>query len=137
MDNAEILAQLPAPPAGSVFRLLRVEDLTHPHPYCITAKHVAVASDHHGGMLDKAAIEDAERRGAECETCRALVKRRRQDRVLRLDEHVTEKALVIVVPQNRDLNAVAGLHAYLLAIKEQAEALGVKGFMFPTEAQAA
>src|SRR5512146_2415582 len=110
MNNAEILAQLPAPPADSVFRLLRVEDLTHPHPYCVTPKHVAVASDHHGGMLDKAAIEDAERRGAKCGTCRELFKRNRQGRVLRLDEHITEKALVIVVPQNRDLNAIAGLH---------------------------
>ena len=37
-----------------------------PHPYCLTPRHVAVASDHFCGRLGKDAIIDAEKRGVKC-----------------------------------------------------------------------
>jgi hypothetical protein len=135
MTEQEIYAQIPRPPEGSAFTLLKVQKVTTPHPYCITPKHVAVAADHHCGMLNEAAIEDAEKRGARCGTCREMAKRNR-DSVLSYREHETNTALFIQVPQDRNLNAVQGLHAYLLSIKALAESLGVTGFAFPTAKEA-
>jgi hypothetical protein len=118
----ELLKDLTAPPDGSAFRLLKVERLTMPHPYCITPRHVAEASDNFGGMLNEAAIESAEKHGAHCGTqgCR-----------LAYGQHETSVTLFIGVPQNGDLNAVPGLHRYLLSIKERAVQLGISGFAFP------
>lgn len=130
-----LLAKFSVPPEGSVFSLSKVEKVTHPHPYCITPKHVAVASEYYGGILGEAAIAGAEARGAVCETCRDRVRNGRQPGILPYSSHVTDTALFIEVPQNKDLNAVPGLHAYLLSVKELAESLGVTGFAFPTKGQ--
>jgi hypothetical protein len=122
----DILTQITKPPEGAAFQVRRIHTFSIPHPYCITGKHVVIASDSHGGILDVSAIEDAERRGAKCgiRGCR-----------LSYRDHTVQKALVIVVPKVEDLNAIPGLHAYLLSIKEQATALGIEGFAFPTEEQ--
>ena len=104
------------------FRLLKVENVMFPHPYCVTSKHVEYASDHGGGILSEAAIKGAERHGAKCGVrgCNLSYQR-----------HETSLTLFVEVPQHRDLNAVEGLHAYLLSIKEQATSLGIQGFAFP------
>ncbi len=127
MEQAKLdkmFADLPQPPKSAVFRLSQVKQVFLPHPYCIGTKHVVVASDHFGGMLTEDTIRDAEKRGAKCSTCR-------RGEVLPYDEHESQVALYIEVPQNRDLNAVSGLHAYLLSIKEQATKSGIEGFAFP------
>ncbi len=133
------ITDLPQPPTGAVFSLLKVEHVPMPHPYCITPKHVAVASDHWCGMLGKEAIRDAEERGAQCDICRKLARKRRWPGpgapVLSYDEHENPLTVFVRVPQNSDLNAVPGLHAYLLSIKEQSTKLGIDGFAFPTEGQ--
>jgi hypothetical protein len=50
--------------------LFKVHDITSvnfkPHPYCITPRHVEIAADYHSGMLNEAAIRDAEQRGVKC-----------------------------------------------------------------------
>ena len=117
------LDQLPPVPEGAPFRLLKLERVGMPHPYCITPKHVAHASDHFSGMLTADAIRDAEKHGARCDICKKQGKR------LSYEEHENPLTLFVAVPQNKDLNAVPGLHAYLLAVKN-AE-LGVEGFAFP------
>ena len=116
------LEQVPVPPEGSVFSLAKVEKVSIPHPYCITARHMEIASDQFCGMLGEAAIEAAEKQGAHCGMQRCN---------LRYDQHKTSETLFIRVPQNKDLNAVPGLHAYLLLIKDKATELGIEGFAFP------
>jgi len=117
------LDQIPAPPEGSSFSLVKIEKVSIPHPYCITPKHVAIASDQFCGMLGTEAIEAAERQGAHCgmRGCN-----------LRCDQHESSKTLFIRVPQNCDLNAIPGLHAYLRSIQAKAAELGIEGFAFPT-----
>lgn len=107
-------------PTDVEFELVKIESVCLPHPYCITVKHVVHAADHFNGSLSMEAIEDAEKHGVSCGTCHHSY-----------SEHTTELTAWIAVPQNRDLNAVVGLHAYLLSIKEQAAALGVESFAFP------
>jgi hypothetical protein len=122
-DGYEKSARIPAPPEGSMFSVLGIRGVSMPHPYCITPKHVAWASDHWSGMLSEAAIQDSESKGkARCgmRGCN-----------LGYEEHRVQKTLFIEVPQNRDLNAVPGLHAYLLSIKSTAMQEGVDGFAFP------
>ena len=115
---SEVLTQIPKPPDGSVFELDKVVKVTYPHPFMITAKHVARAADQYGGMLGEECL-----RGQGCGM---------RDCNLRYEEHKTEVALTIVVPRgSRDLNAIPGLHAYLLSIKEVATGLGIEGFAFP------
>ena len=121
---SDIYAQLPKAPEGSTFHTEKVTKVSLPHPYCITPRHVAYASDHCGGMLGESAIEGAERKGAKCgmKGCQ-----------LRYSQHETQVTLVVVVPVGtRDLNAVPGLHTYLLSIKDLATELGIQGFAFPS-----
>lgn len=90
-----------------------------PHPFMIGARHVAYASDHHGGMLTKEAIE---RSGVPCgmRGCN-----------LSYSEHKP----VLLIGCWDDLKNDKGevnpeLHEYLLSIKELAEKEGVEGFGF-------
>ena len=118
------------PAADAGFRLAHATTFSIPHPYCITAEHVAIASDHYGGMLGERAIEGAERSGVTCGM---------RDCNLPYDEHTSQLAAVIVLPDDhpKDLNAVPGLHAWLLSVKDAATQAGIEGFAFPTERQAA
>ena len=126
MTNDEILAKVPLPPEGSSFSVEGVRDVTVPHPYCLTPRHVTWASKYNVGMLDSYAIESAEKAGARCDTCKGQLKYK---------DHIPEKALVIVVPSNDDLSLVSGLHSYLLFIKKRVVGLGITGIMFPTPGQ--
>ena len=98
-----------------------------PHPYCITPKHVAHASDHFHGMLGIEAVESAEKAGAVCDICKQG-KRKHGQPILPYAEH--KQALLVEVNDERDLNKIPELHAYLLGIKAQAEADGYVGFAF-------
>jgi hypothetical protein len=116
------ISDLPALPSGAKFSLQKIEKISMPHPYCIGTKHVVVASDHWSGRLGEDAIRDAEKRGAHCYM---------QGCNLPYDEHENLLTLFIRVPQNKDLNSIPGLNAYLLAIKEAN--IGIEGFAFPTK----
>ena len=107
-------------------KLLKVEELFVPHPYMITPKHLEYSE---GMYLD---IEGAEKKGAVCDICRVRQKKFGEP-ILSYSEHKKENTLFIQVPQNKDLNAVKGLHKYLLKIKPIAEKLGITGFAFPTK----
>lgn len=122
------LTDLPPVPPGAVFKLDKVAAITIPHPYMITPRHVSWAADHWGGMLSADAIRDAEKKnGAMCDICRA------RGQSLTYDQHETQTTLFIIVPQNTDLNAVPGLHAYLWQHKDRFISLGIDGFAFPTQ----
>src|SRR5579863_6173438 len=119
-----VFEQIPAPATDSVFKTEKVVKVSLPHPYCIIPKHVAVAADDFGGMLGESAIEAAERMGVRCGMNGCNLPYRK---------HESQVTLVIVVPVgSRDLNAVPGLHKYLLSIKDKATELGVRGFAFPS-----
>jgi hypothetical protein len=93
-----------------------------PHPYCITPRHVAVASDSHCGILDTSAIEDAEKRGAKCGICKGK---------LSYKEH--ETALLVAVKDNRNLNdpeLKEELTVYLKSIVDMATKDHYAGFAF-------
>jgi len=113
------ISSIPAPPAGASFHLKKIERISIPHPFVIGPRHVTFASDHRSGRLTKEAIKAS---GAPCEWkgCR-----------LGIDEHESQVTLFISVPQNDDLNAVDGLHAYLLSVKDRCVELGIDGFAFP------
>ena len=101
-----------------------VDTIGVPHPYCITPRHVAHASDRFGGMLTKEAIRDAEKNaGASCDICR-----KSGNGILSIEEH--GNALLIEVDDSRELKEILELHPYLLSIKEQATKDGFAGFAF-------
>ena len=126
--KAALFAELPRPEDNAAFRFAGVYKMSHPHPYCITGKHVQIASDMYNGSLGRSAIEYAEALGVSCgmEGCRA-----------KFDEHITVPAVVVVIKGERslDLNNVLGLHAYLLGCKPVVEKItGDKGgWVLPTE----
>ena len=126
--KAALFAELPRPDDNAAFRFAGVYKMPNPHPYCITGKHVEVASDKHCGILDTHAIEHAERNGARCGV---------KGCTLKLSDHITVPAAVVVIKgeRPRDLNNVPGLHAYLLGCKPVVEKItGDKGgWVLPTE----
>lgn len=116
------LKEYPASEQGN-FRV--VDTIGVPHPYCIGAKHVAIAADRFGGMLGEAAIEAAEAEGVCCGICKGK---------LTFKQH--ETALLIGCKNDlkgADNKAVPELHAYLLAIKPMCEEDGYVGFAFKDE----
>ena len=95
-----------------------------PHPYCITPMHVAVASKHHGGILNEAAIKDCERNYGKCGICHGKLK---------FEEH--ETALMIsckkmLHDKDDPKKPNAELHAYLKSIVDRCEEDGYAGFAF-------
>jgi len=122
MTNQEKIAKYPK---GQFARV--VDTIGVPHPYCITPKHVGVASDHFGGMLGEAAIEDAERRGAKCGICHGN---------LSYAEH--ETAVLVAVDRECELADMpesdrVALSDYLKSIVKQCEEDGFAGFAFVKE----
>jgi hypothetical protein len=112
--KALTLKGVPLPPKGSEFNLSEVKEIIMPHAFVITNAHMR---NSHGGTLNPHA--------APCghPGCN-----------LSPDAHVKQRVLFITVPQNRDLNAIAGLNDYLNQIKATAESLGIQGFAFPIAA---
>lgn len=110
-----ILDKIPKPEISNI-RLLKVEKISIPHPYCIGSKHVEFASVHFNGMLGEEAIEEGEKQGIVCNICKNLNKKEGRI-VLSYKEHKTYNTLFIEVSNNKDLNNINGLHEYLLSIK--------------------
>lgn len=123
MGNTEMLEAIPKPPEGATFNLRSIQKISHPHPFCITPRHVAYASDHHGGILDESAIRQSE---APCGVKGCQIE---------FSEHKTDLSLIIEVDDNRDLNRVEGLIEYLKAIKDKLAELGIEGIAFPRRGQ--
>ena len=105
----------PASPSG---RFSVVDTIGVPHPYCITPKHIAVAADHHGGMLDRGAIEDAERSGAKCGICKGKLKYAEHETALLVGCKVDFK------------EAKEELEAWLKSIVAECTKNGYAGFSF-------
>ena len=89
-----------------------------PHPYCITPKHVAYASDHCSGILDEDAIRRAEKQGARCDICKGE---------LSYDQH--EHALVVECHADPD-DHEQELREMLESNVKEATANGYAGFAF-------
>ena len=95
-----------------------------PHPYVIGPEHVAYASDNHGGMLWTTAIIEGEKLGITCKAkgCNLIYSQHEQALLVtcRADLHDAED----MKKTNPELQA------YLLKIKEEAEANNYAGFAF-------
>lgn len=101
-----------------------IDTIGVPHLYCITPKHLEFADSMY---LNDETIARAESKGAVCDTCRRLAKRDGTP-ILPMSEH--KLAILVEVNDDRKLNEMPELHAYLLSIKAQAEADGYVGFAF-------
>ncbi len=107
-----------------------VDTIGVPHPYMIGAKHVAHASDHFGGMLGEAAIEDGEKRGIRCAM-----------RGCQLSYKQHEPALLVACKLSLESQQSEGeprseLHEYLLKCKPLCEEDKYVGFAFMTVGKA-
>lgn len=91
-----------------------IDTIGVPHPYCITHRHVAYASNNYGGMLGKHAIEQAEKRGIKCGIPKCN---------LAYHEHKQAVAVRCLV-DDKD-----ALQEYLTSIKDMVEADGYVGFV--------
>lgn len=111
-------------PSTDKFRV--TDTIGVPHPYCLTPKHIAVASDQFNGRLGKEAILAAEEQGARCDICKK--KARNYSDILTFEQH--ETALLVEVADDRQLKDIPELHPYLLSIKDMCEKDGFAGFAF-------
>lgn len=93
-----------------------------PHPYTITSRHVAYASDNCNGQLGEEAIKAAEGIGVRCgwKGCQ-----------LKLEEHKQAVLIHCYAPiKDEDGRATPELHQMMLANKEEVEKHGYIGFTF-------
>jgi hypothetical protein len=127
MNATPEIENMPVIPKGAAFSYQKIKAVCMPHPYCITSRHVAIASARFGGMLNEATIREAEKQGAYCDICA----KSGQD-ILSFEKHKNNLTLFILVPQNRDLNAVDGLGKFLFENKQKFIDAGIQGFAFPT-----
>jgi hypothetical protein len=127
------LKHLPPVPEGAAFRVAGTTTVNHkPHPFCITPKHVAYASDHCGGMLGEEACK-----AAPCGIGRPGSPIRGEDPChLSYEEHTHDVALVVIVNHDGDLNEVPGLKEWVVAVNPTAKEHGIGGYLFPNERQA-
>jgi len=102
-----------------------IDTIGVPHPYCLTPKHVAVASDEFFGMLGEEAIRKAEEEGAICDICKKI-NRKDGSNILSYDEHKT----ALLVNCKKEIKDNEELHQYLLSIKEMAIKDNFEGFAF-------
>jgi hypothetical protein len=102
-----------------------VDTIGVPHPYCITPKHVATASDKFMGMLGREAIIQAEEDGAMCDICNKA-SRREGKKILSYDEH--KQALLLSCKE--EIKDNKELHKFLMSIKEMAIKDSFEGFAF-------
>jgi len=90
------------------------------HAFCVTAKHVAYAADHHSGILSEDAIEQS---GFPCgvKGCNLGVREHKFALLILCRAEIADPATSKAVPE---------LHEYLLKIKEECEKNGYVGFAF-------
>jgi len=103
-----------------------VDTIGVPHPYCITPKHVAIASGKFFGILGGNAIREAEEEGAICDICKKL-NRKNGSNILSYDEHKT--ALLVKCKKELKDNKEE-INQYLLSIKEMTIKDNFEGFAF-------
>ncbi len=124
-----LLERIPKPEVAHI-KLLKVDKVVTPHPYCITPKHLETGRMY----LDKDAIREAEEKyGAVCDICRARVRKGLQDGILTIDEHKQQTVLFLEIAKEEakeNLNDVAGLNKYLLKIKPVLTELKIDGVAF-------
>lgn len=100
------------------------DKISVPHPYTITVKHIAFASDNYRGILGEEAIREGEKNNIKCghKNCK-----------LSFSEH--EQALLIACKKdfNSDDEAKKEIKQYLLSIKGICENDGFAGFSFLQE----
>ena len=109
-----------------------VDTMPEKHAYCIGAKLVAFAADHHGGMLTEEAIRDFEKVEKHyCETCEAAFKRRDTDKVMDYDEHLSGLLIQCLQKPSNDNEYGKELQAYMKEVikKEHFKKQKYIGFM--------
>jgi len=116
-----------------------IDTIPIPHPYCITPRHIATASDKHSGILDADAIRDAEKTNkAVCDICKHINKKDPSKPILSYDEH--GQALLLAVKSDKELKDIPELKDYLLEIKPLLITDNFQGIAFkqikPAEAEA-
>jgi hypothetical protein len=106
--------------ASSADNFIVIDAIPTTHPFCVTARHVAYASDHCGGILGDEAIE---RSGIPCgvKGCSRKLHEHEFALLIECAEEAADKATGKAVPE---------LHEYLLKIKEECEKNGYVGFAF-------
>jgi hypothetical protein len=110
--------EIPKPSENALFEIKEIKEIIIPHPYMITPKHVAIASDEFSGMLGEPAIQEAEKKWVYCDICRYRVRKGVQTEILPYSEHKKQKTLFLQMKTDeKDLNKVEGLNQYLLKIK--------------------
>ena len=127
-------------PTSKDFKLLDIQSVNFkPHPYCITSRHVAIASDEFGGILGKEAITAAEKRGVMCGMYTSddgvkYANRRNMECDNRCNipynQHTSDRALFIKALVNKKVKEFKGLSQYLLSIKKKLIELKIDGVAF-------
>lgn len=143
LDDAQA-ARLFATPSNRYFRYGGLAQVSAAgHPYCIGVRHVEMAADHFGGILNEAAIRRAESAGYRCrlqinqkQFCNLPWTDHQPQPVLRIELSAVGLAELDLTGAKLDLNKVPGLHAYLLEIKPQLVAHRLAGCIFPTVKEA-
>mgnify|MGYP003652660234 CR=1 FL=1 len=118
IQKKEIPEKLQTYPHTDMYRC--IDTIGTPHPFCITPKHVAEASDNHSGRLDASAIGEVERNGNPSCGVRGCN--------LMYDQH--EQAILVEVKDPRPLSKQTELRDYLVSIKSRAMADRFAGFAF-------
>lgn len=106
-----------------------VDTIGVPHPYCIGAKHVAFASNHHMGILNEYAIEQGEKNGIVCQTCKGKLKYKEHKQAL-LVSCKAELQVTSADGQGSKQEPNPELKAYLEASVAMCQADGYEGFAF-------
>ena len=106
-----------------------IDTIGVPHPYCLTPKHVAHASDKFNGMLGKEAIASAEKEGIYCYTCREI-NRKFGDPILKADQHEHSLLVACYKDMNESKKLKNEMKVYLLSVKEMCEKDGYAGITF-------
>jgi len=133
-ETFEVKNEIPKPSANALFEIKEIKKVSIPHPYMITPKHIAVASDKFSGMLGEPAIEEAEKKGVYCDICKHRVSKGLQSEIIPYSEHKEQKTLFLQMKTDeKDLNKVEGLHSYLLKIKPLLEKEKIEGVAFIPE----
>jgi hypothetical protein len=135
-DNtkSDLTLKIPKPDVEHI-KILEVKEITVPHPYCITPKHLQF---NEGMYLD---IEGAEQRSREmfpndrrkwavCDICKHEYSKGLRSDILPLSEHKKNVTLFLEVPKTENLNEVEGLNNYLKTIKPVLEQLHIDGIAF-------
>lgn len=106
-----------------------IDTIANPHPYTLTPKHVAEASDNFSGIMGKEAILSAEKKGIYCYACREI-NRKHGDPILNYEDHKFGLLVACYKDMNKTKKLKNEMKAYLLASKEMCDQDGYAGFTF-------